>query len=83
MWNILTRSLKLLKKSIVDIDVFEARFDYTLKLAELRVKSVKLEIDGIATSLISRINSFERKLKDNLNQSSQTCILQLIATKKP
>ena len=67
---ILTRSLKLLKKSIVNIDVFEARFDYTLKLTELRVESVKLEIDGIANSLILRINSFERKLKDTFNQSS-------------
>ena len=67
--TISARSLKVLKKSI-DIDVFDARFDYTLKLVELRVESVKLEIDGKSTSLISRINSFERKLKDNLNKKS-------------
>jgi hypothetical protein len=60
------------------MDCFEKRFKYIEDFIEVRIESLKMEIDNNANQLVNKINNFIRKKGDfNKKPTKQRCFLKL------
>ena len=65
------------------MDSFEKKFNYIEHVIEVRIESLKLELDNNANQLVNKINNFIRKKRDfNQKPTKPSCFFKLCEHKR-